>query len=108
MPGREPSDPLVISAKTGAGLEALIGEITRFAERQLGQAEDVLLIHERHRVAFSDARDALERALNPDQHAIELVAEDLRLAARALERISGRIDVEDVLGDIFSRLCVGK
>ena len=108
VPGREPSDPLVISAKTGAGLEALIGEITRFAERQLGQAEDVLLIHERHRVAFSDARDALERALNPDQHAIELVAEDLRLAARALERISGRIDVEDVLGDIFSRLCVGK
>jgi tRNA modification GTPase len=39
---------------------------------------------------------------------LELVAEDLRLAGRALERIAGRIDVEDVLGDIFKRLCVGK
>ena len=67
-----------------------------------------LITLERHRVAYADALAALERALDPDQGELELVAEDLRLAARALERIAGRIDVEDVLGEIFKRLCVGK
>ena len=67
-----------------------------------------LITLERHRVAYADALAALERALNPDQGELELVAEALRLAARALERIAGRIDVEDVLGEIFKRLCVGK
>jgi tRNA modification GTPase len=54
----------------------------------------------------------LERAIAyPDRGqdpGLEFLAEDLRLAARALERIAGRIDVEDVLGEIFSRLCIGK
>jgi len=54
------------------------------------------------------ARARRLRALDPAQLELELMAEDLRSAARALERIAGRIDVEEVLGDIFSRLCVGK
>lgn len=99
---------IVISAKTGQGLDALIGAIAKFAHERFGAADSVLLINERHRIAFSDARAALNRAVDLRQTAVELMAEDLRLAARAIERISGRIDVEDVLGDIFSRLCVGK
>ena len=63
---------------------------------------------ERHRIAFEDAAAALRRVCKVDEDHIELIAEDLRLAARAMDRVSGRIDVEDVLGDIFSRLCVGK
>ena len=100
--------PLRISAKTGEGLGELIGAITRFAATQFAGASSALITTERHRIAFTDAQSALARALDPNLEAVELVAEDLRLAARALERIAGRIDVEDVLGDIFSRLCVGK
>jgi len=100
--------PLRISAKTGDGLSELLGEITRFAAIQFAATSSTLITTERHRIAFTDAQAALARALDPDLEAVELVAEDLRLAARALDRIAGRIDVEDVLGDIFSRFCVGK
>jgi len=74
----------------------------------MGGPAPALITLERHRAAFAEALDGLERALDPRGGELELVAEDLRLAARALERITGRIDVEDVLGAIFSRLCVGK
>jgi tRNA modification GTPase len=73
-----------------------------------GGAEPSLIAHERHRAALAETLAALERGLNSGQSEIELIAEDLRLAERALRRIAGRVDVEDVLGAIFARLCVGK
>ena len=97
-----------ISARTGQGLPQLLDEIRRFAAEQLGTGSLALISNARHRLAFEDARAALQRALASEGGAEELIAEDLRLAARALERIAGRIDVEDILGAIFSRLCVGK
>ena len=99
---------IAISALTGAGVEQLLDAIADVAAEQMTGPAPALITLERHRVAYADALAALERALDPAQSELELVAEDLRLAARALERIAGRIDVEDVLGDIFSRLCVGK
>ena len=63
---------------------------------------------ERHRRGFEDARRALASALAPDAAEPELIAEDFRRAASAMDRIVGRIGVEDVLGEIFARLCVGK
>ena len=71
-------------------------------------SEPALLAVERHRLAFQNAREALSWALAPEAVAPELMAEDLRRAAAALDRVVGRIGVEDVLGEIFSRLCVGK
>ncbi len=103
-----PVGAIPISALTGEGLPQLLDAIADVAEEQMGGREPSLVAQERHRLAFADALDALERALDPSAEELELVAEDLRLAARALERIAGRIDVEEVLGDIFSRLCVGK
>jgi tRNA modification GTPase len=97
-----------ISALTGEGIEQLLDEIGDVAAQHMTGPAPALITLERHRVAYADALSALERALDPGENELELVAEDLRLAARALERIAGRIDVEDVLGDIFSRLCVGK
>jgi tRNA modification GTPase len=97
-----------ISALTGEGIEQLLDEIGDIAAQQMTGPAPALITLERHRIAYADALSALERALDPAESELELVAEDLRLAARALERIAGRIDVEDVLGDIFSRLCVGK
>jgi tRNA modification GTPase len=97
-----------ISAVTGQGIEQLLDAIADVAAQQMTGPAPALITLERHRVAYADALAALERALDPAQAELELVAEDLRLAARALERIAGRIDVEDVLGEIFKRLCVGK
>jgi tRNA modification GTPase len=100
--------PIRISALTGAGVEQLLDAVADLAEERMAGPAPALITLERHRAAFAEALGALERALDPAARELELVAEDLRLAARALERIAGRIDVEEVLGDIFSRLCVGK
>ena len=64
------------------------------------------LTRERHRAALIDCRDALARAKGAG--APELVAEDLRLAMRALGRVTGRVGVEDVLDVIFREFCIGK
>jgi tRNA modification GTPase len=106
--GAAVSGTLPISALTGRGIEQLLDAIADVAAEQMTGPAPALITLERHRIAYADALAALERALDPAQGELELVAEDLRLAARALERIAGRIDVEDVLGEIFKRLCVGK
>jgi len=59
-------------------------------------------------VIFSRARGYLDRALSEVGLEVELAAEDVRLAARALEKITGRVDPEDVLGRVFSTFCIGK
>lgn len=100
-------DELGVSALTGAGLEVLIA---RIAERltALGQAEPALLTRERQRVAVQEAVAAIERAGAIPHEQPELIAEELRLAVRALERLIGRVDVEDVLNSLFSGFCIGK
>jgi tRNA modification GTPase len=103
-----PGAPLSVSALTGAGIDRLLDAVADLAEERMSGPAPGLIARERQRAAFADALAALERALDPSALELELVAEDLRLAARAMERVVGRIDVEDVLGDIFSRLCVGK
>ena len=102
-----PAD-LAISAKTGAGVDRLLDAIAELAEERMSSNEPALLTLERHRRAFQDARQALVSALAPSAAEPELIAEDLRRAAAAMDRIVGRIGVEDVLGEIFARLCVGK
>jgi tRNA modification GTPase len=99
---------VAISAKTGAGVDRLLDVIAELAEERMSSAEPALLTLERHRRAFLDARDALAATLAPGASAPELIAEDLRRAASAMDRVVGRIGVEEVLGEIFARLCVGK
>ena len=71
---------------------------------------EVPLTRLRHRVALMDSADALARAATegPGTGDSELVAEDLRVAARALGRVTGRVDVEDLLDVIFNDFCIGK
>ena len=66
----------------------------------------MLFRSERHRLALMDAVAALDRAATAAS--IELLAEDLRLAVRAIGRITGRVDVEDILDVIFREFCIGK
>ncbi len=96
-----------VSAKTGAGLESLLDALAARAEALLGLAGGApLLTRLRHREALADGLAALERA---EQATLpELRAEDLRLALRALGRITGRVDVEELLEVIFREFCIGK
>ncbi|MDR5725852.1 MAG: tRNA uridine-5-carboxymethylaminomethyl(34) synthesis GTPase MnmE, partial [Terriglobia bacterium] len=96
-----------ISAKTGAGLPELLSKISELAGKLLkSQNNDALLTRARHRVHLEEALAALERSQKvPDR---ELFGEDLRLALRSLGRITGRVDVEDILDVIFREFCIGK
>jgi tRNA modification GTPase len=102
-------DHLWISAQTGAHMDLLIARLTDFARDATGGGEGALVTRERHRRALEIAAQALTHAQDNALVAPpELLAEDIRHAIRALEKLVGRIDVEDVLGEIFSRFCIGK
>jgi tRNA modification GTPase len=67
-----------------------------------------LITRARHRALVGAAADACQRFLDGEQTESELRAEDLRGAAHALGKLTGRVDVEEVLGEIFGRFCIGK
>jgi tRNA modification GTPase len=98
-----------VSAITGAGMDALVAALTRFAQDALGSSEVVIATRARHRRSMADTAAALGRALacQPEGHE-ELIAEELRTAATTLGRLTGRVDVEDILDVIFRDFCIGK
>jgi len=97
---------LQISVKNGDGLDNLIESLARRIENLVGLQESPALTRERHRVALRETHNNLLRGIsNP---IAELCAEDLRLAVRSLGRITGRVDVEDLLDVIFRDFCIGK
>lgn len=67
-----------------------------------------MLTRARHRNALELALDHLKQALEDRSRGLELIAEDIRLAARGLGRITGRVDVEDLLDVVFRDFCIGK
>jgi tRNA modification GTPase len=98
-----------LSAATGEGFGALFSALSRHAADFLAGAEPTLVTRERQRVALGDGLAALRRALTPEVAKKEdLLAEELRIAARALGRLTGRVDVEDILDVIFRDFCIGK
>jgi tRNA modification GTPase len=98
-----------LSAITGQGVDPLLTALARQAAAHLGAGEPALLTRERHRHALETVAAALRRALaGPAAGREDLVAEELRLAANALGKLTGRIDVEDILDVIFRDFCIGK
>jgi len=99
-----------ISTLDGSGLADFLSALAAQAHEFLGSTEPALVTRERHRQALQETAAALGRALEPRAGTVadELVAEELRLAARALGRLTGRVDVEDVLDVIFRDFCIGK
>jgi tRNA modification GTPase len=98
-----------ISARDGFGIDALLDRIAGFAADYFGAAEPALITRERHRHALQGTVEALNRASAlPARGAEDLVAEELRTAATALGRLTGRVDVEDILDVVFRDFCVGK
>jgi tRNA modification GTPase len=96
-----------VSARTGRGCEVLISALSGFVRDTFMAGEDVLVTRERHRAALEEVVGALDRAQAAGGRE-DIVAEELRLAARALGRLTGRVDVEDVLDVIFRDFCIGK
>jgi tRNA modification GTPase len=97
---------IAVSALTGSGLSDLLAVLKERAAGLLASGDQPALTRLRHREALDDCRQILARglAIGP----VELKAEELRLASRALGRITGRVDVEDVLDAIFREFCIGK
>jgi tRNA modification GTPase len=95
-----------VSAKTGDGLEAFLAALTAEIQARLAVSEQPPLTRARHREALEACVSALQRAATATLP--ELAAEDVRLAVRSLGRITGRVDVEDVLDVIFRDFCIGK
>jgi tRNA modification GTPase len=100
-----------VSAERGEGLDALFGAVASFARDYFAAGEMALVTRARHRDLFEQTVAALSRALAEAAAPAareELIAEELRHAASALGRLTGRIDVEDVLDKIFREFCIGK
>lgn len=98
---------LAVSVRTGAGVEALLGRLAAAVAARCPAAGAPAMTRARHRQALEDCVAALGRFVDGNT-APELAAEDLRLATRALGRITGRVDVEDMLDVIFRDFCIGK
>jgi|TARA_B110000908_G_scaffold148486_1_gene181010 tRNA modification GTPase len=98
-----------VSGKTGQGVSELLARVQNILENRSSQAG--LATHERHRIAMQSTLAALDIVLplvdqGPEHY--DIAAEELRSAIRSLEALVGRIDVENLLDEIFSSFCLGK
>lgn len=105
--GEKPEN--AISAITGEGIDRLLDTITSYLKEQIAGAG--VATRTRHQEALLRAASSLESvllSLGDEAFPVDLLAEDLRLGIRALDALIGRVDVENVLGEIFSSFCIGK
>jgi tRNA modification GTPase len=102
---------IYLSAKTGAGIELLRQQLLRIVGwRQHSTCEGLFMARRRHLWALAEAKKHLERAiiLTEEKTQPELLAEELRLVQQTLSSITGEFSADDLLGEIFSRFCIGK
>jgi tRNA modification GTPase len=105
----EPEVILSISARTGEGMGPLLSALSAHAKAYFATTESAVSTRSRHRRALEDTVAAIDRALAKDRSGQEeLIAEELRAAATTLGRLTGRVDVEDILDVIFRDFCIGK
>ncbi len=103
---RDRAEQRLVSARTGQGLQELKEGLLEWVGWK-PQAEPLFVARQRHLEALQDAGRHMGSALQHKDH-IEFLAEDLRLAQEALSRITGEFSSDDLLGEIFSRFCIGK
>ena len=103
-----PHDGISISLKTGEGLPGLVELLRQKVQQKLEGGGAPLLTRARHRAALEEAAHALRHGLEAPEDRPELLAEDLRLAMRAVGRVTGRVDVEELLDFVFRDFCIGK
>lgn len=98
----------LISSTTGDGIAGLLDDVTARIAAALLPSESPVITRARHRAALLDCLQAIREALANPNRPVEVRAEDLRRAGDALGRVTGRIDVEDLLDAIFRDFCIGK
>jgi tRNA modification GTPase len=109
-PTAAPAGALALSARTGAGLDALRRRLLELAGWQAAP-DGVYMARERHLQALRRVQAHLQQAaelLQQQAQALDLLAEELRLAQNALGEITGQFSADDLLGVIFSKFCIGK
>jgi tRNA modification GTPase len=108
--GESPStQSFAISATAGTGVNKLVDALAAHAVEFFAATETAIVTRARHRRALEETVEALDRALAQEESGgDELIAEELRAAATTLGRLTGRIDVEDILDAIFREFCIGK
>jgi len=97
-----------VSAKTGEGVEALMQEIYKFIRFNTKKIRSTEFFHssQRQKKELENTMMVLEEAIKEKQE--EIIAEHLRSANTYLKKIIGEVDIEEVLGEIFSSFCIGK
>jgi tRNA modification GTPase len=109
LAGFKKREGLSLSLRTGEGLDRLIAGLTVSVQNKLEtHSTSPPLTRARHRHALEEAMQALDHARSAPADRPELLAEDLRLAMRAVGRITGRVDVEELLDFVFKDFCIGK
>ncbi|MGQ0484690.1 MAG: tRNA uridine-5-carboxymethylaminomethyl(34) synthesis GTPase MnmE [Hyphomicrobiales bacterium] len=109
VPNRQyPAKAHLVSSRTGAGLPEMLASLTELVKREFRHAEDSVIVRARQKQAIAESIRYLNDSLRYDGQHLELRAEDLRKAGQCLGRVTGRIDVEDLLDSIFSEFCIGK
>jgi tRNA modification GTPase len=99
---------LLVSAKSGAGVDQLLTMIAQRAGSAAGDGGGIIPARARHVALLRAAAGNLARAIGNHSGLLELKAEELRLASESFGKIAGTVDVEEVLGTIFSEFCIGK
>ncbi|NTJ65267.1 tRNA uridine-5-carboxymethylaminomethyl(34) synthesis GTPase MnmE [Agrobacterium rhizogenes] len=99
---------LLISSTTGSGLAELHELLRQDLQARSGMLSLALPSRLRHRTLLAESLRAVEAAIVSENSGLDIRAEYLRQAATSLGRITGRVDVEDLLGVIFSEFCIGK
>ena len=102
------SADVLISTETGAGIDQLLDVLTEYLPDLSGQNALSLPTRKRHVSCLKQTLSAIEISLGQSNRGLDIQAEYLRQAGDALGRITGRVDVEDLLGVIFSEFCIGK
>jgi len=109
LPGFRAEGDLSLSLKSGEGLSEVIAALTGLVRDRLeNQGDSPVLTRPRHRQGLRDAAQYLAQALQAPPEHPELLAEDLRLAMRSIGRITGAVDVEELLDFVFKDFCIGK
>ena len=103
--GPAPLDTIAISTVSGEGIAELLKRVQSMA-RSLMPAEGAIALNRRQALHIEEAAQALEQAARANEHV--LIAEDLRLARSAINRLTGAAGMEEVLDALFSRFCLGK
>ena len=104
VPG--PEGAILVSAKFGGGIDALKTQILHLLQLDDALEEDEFMAHQRQIDAIAQTHEALARAAQAQGG--ELIAEELRLAQKALGDLTGEFAADDLLGEIFGRFCIGK